>query len=225
MYSISMEELKYMVQGIYDERTLKIIKSEGINIFSFDFRPRSFNFIQEHIFLEIVKKNFSENDRLFLYFEKSNDYMISKLITDLKNYIPSMDNIYFIFDDIDLIDPNFEFNFYCTYHDKLEKNIFNHSKCVGLFVEFKYFEHAINNHSLEKYTQNLMYRFSNLFTRNLEINLVLQFSDNLLSSLFAYLDFTYVALPISNDVEVCYRNVDQMKIKKELSIKRKYINF
>ena len=74
-------EGRFRVEGIYDKRTLQRLQDLNLKDLSFDFRPRSFNFLQQHTFMEIVE-NISTEDRLYLHFENEAE-------TDAKIYLKS----------------------------------------------------------------------------------------------------------------------------------------
>ena len=77
-------EQRLRIDGIYDTRTLKHLKTLGLKDFCFDFSPKSFNFIQEYVFLEQILTLLDPTDRIFLHFSRSNDPMVTKLTDDLK---------------------------------------------------------------------------------------------------------------------------------------------
>ena len=49
------------IEGIYSGKTLEELSSNKVFDFVFDFRPKSFNFIQEHHFLKIIKELILQN--------------------------------------------------------------------------------------------------------------------------------------------------------------------
>src|SRR5688572_29054187 len=57
--------------GIYDLRTMKFLKGKGLQSFAFDFDPKSFNFLQGHLFQDILRENFSPLDHYSLSFGKT----------------------------------------------------------------------------------------------------------------------------------------------------------
>ena len=88
-------EQQLRIDGIYDKRTLKHLKDQGIKDFCFDFSPKSFNFIQEYVFLEQILNLLNSSDRIFLHFSKANDPMIKKIVVDIKKAGNSLDYIFF----------------------------------------------------------------------------------------------------------------------------------
>ena len=91
----------FKIEGIYDQRTLKLLKAKGLRNFGFDFSPKSFNFIQEHVFLNELIPLLDPLDRIHLHFIRSNDPMIVKVIADLQKVGIQKENIYIDTDEWD----------------------------------------------------------------------------------------------------------------------------
>lgn len=83
---MTMKDINLRMEGIYDLRTILHLKNLNINCFSFDFRPRSFNFLQQYKFFEILQEEYSKELCFFLRYENEKDFVIQKMLTDLKDF-------------------------------------------------------------------------------------------------------------------------------------------
>lgn len=211
-----MNDVNLFLQGIYDQRTLKFLIQEGIKHFIFDFNPRSFNFIQEYVFLDLYKNFITDKNQIFLKFTNSKDPMINKLINDIKIINPNLSNIVFLFDEVDT---DFPHPFFLNYSSSLK--IPNSSYLKGIFLNFEFIENAYNHNSMNLFYSNLLSKNPILVSKKMILNI--NWRDNLLSSVFEIFEVDGISLSINSDVEVCYRNVDHQKIKKEIQLKKKYI--
>lgn len=214
---------KIRIEGIYDQRTLKHLKQKGLKDFCFDFSPKSFNFIQEYVFLEQLLPQFDSTDKIFLHFSRSNDPMISKLILDLKKSGQSLTNVYFEFDEwSETVKPaNFEQNYLLNFSKDLDlsKMIGPHFK--GFIFNFDFFEELHHKNLLTPFSSNFFTRFHSNLTPESLMLLRIDWSSNLINSLFDIFDFDLVSLPINSKIEVCYRNVDLKKLTSEMEVLHK----
>ena len=76
--------IKLRIEGVYDIRTVQYLKGQGIEDFSFDFRPKSFNFLQQYRFFEIIERCFHKNLRFFLKYQNEKDFIVQKMLNDIK---------------------------------------------------------------------------------------------------------------------------------------------
>ncbi len=211
------------IEGIYDQRTLKHLKQNGLKDFCFEFSPRSFNFIQEYVFLEQLLPLFSSTDRLFLHFSRSNDPMVSKLILDLKKSGQDLGNIYFEFDEwSDSSMPiNFEHKYLLNFSNDIDLSKMIGPNFNGFVFNFDFFENLHHKNLLTNFSSNFFTRFhSKLKADNLML-LRADWNSNLISTLFDLFDFDLLSLPINSKIEVCYRNVDLNKLTSEMEVLQK----
>ena len=90
------------VDGIYDLKTLETARSLGLNLFQFDFRPKSFNFLQQHVFLDMLSKGVLSSETFFLRYSNEKNFVIFKMLEDLKSMIPlekNSDQVFLEFSD------------------------------------------------------------------------------------------------------------------------------
>ncbi|MBF0207948.1 MAG: hypothetical protein HQK53_13800 [Oligoflexia bacterium] len=81
--SAGVGEIKIRIEGIYDTRTMQFLKRSGVEHYSFDMRPRSFNFLQQHRFFEIVERHFAADYYFYLRYEGEKDFVIKKMLDDI----------------------------------------------------------------------------------------------------------------------------------------------
>ena len=78
-----MSAIEFQLDGIYDQRTLKLLQQVEIRHLSFDFRPTSFNFFQLHRCLDLLKSKFSFRDHYYFHFANEADFVIKKILDDV----------------------------------------------------------------------------------------------------------------------------------------------
>jgi hypothetical protein len=221
-----MEKRSIHYFGVYNIETLKFLKNEKANSFGFDFNPRSLNFIQEYLFLEIFEKYLAPKDEIFLYFENNRDPMIIKLFGDLKNTGKDLSNIFFVFNQYDLNAKKFDLApFYIKY--ALDKNFsgLNDGGLIGIIVDFELFDQALNKGELNQLCRNITYSYPEFINSKFKIVLSVNWSDNVFTSIFEYFDIDLIKLNLSREVEVSYRTIDFNKLKNEVQIKNRYLQF
>lgn len=211
-----------LINGIYDLRTLISLQADGIKNYSFDFNPKSQSFIQEYIFVELLK-NISSKDFIHLKMKNNDDYFITKLLDDINNSGLSKDQFCFIFDEVTTSISQFKYPFMTYYRLNNLKIFSTMSNLKGLIFNFKELERMYLENSLNHFYNNLFLTFNNFL--DLNICLDLDWNDSLISSLNDLFEFNFFIYSINNHVEVCYRNVNLLMLKSELNFKRKEIIF
>lgn len=214
---------KLRIEGIYDKRTLKHLKQQGLNDFCFDFSPRSFNFIQEYVFLEQILELLDPNDRVFLHFARSNDPMVVKLIADLSNSGRSLENVFFEFDEWSKESSplNFGHNYLLNFSKDTDASKLIGNNFKGFVFNFEFFEDLHRSNLLNNFASNFYTRYHSVIGENQIMLLKIDWHNNLLESLFDLFDFNLLSFPINSKIEVCYRNVDLKKLSNEMEILQK----
>lgn len=208
----------FKIEGIYDQRTLKLLKAKGLRNFGFDFSPKSFNFIQEHVFLNELIPLLDPLDRIHLHFIRSNDPMIVKVIADLQKVGIQKENIYIDTDEWDKEALNLSVNYYLNYYPELDLNFCNSPQFSGLIFNFSFFEELHHRGVLKNFIMNFYTHFKNYLTEDKQIILRVDWNDNVFPSLFDYLDFDLMSFSINSKIEICYRNVDLKKLTTEMDL-------
>lgn len=211
-------DYKLRIEGIYDKRTLKFLKQKGVKDFTFDFSPTSFNFIQEYVFLDLLKL-LDSNDRIFLHFNRSNDPMVSLLCEHLKKEGIGFDNIFFEFDawSTDKSVSDFQYNYLLKYSDGIDYLKYINERFKGFVFCYSFFENLNHLNLIQNFCTTFFTRYHHSIDNGLLI-LKIDWNDNVRTTLFEYFDFNFLSLPINNKIEICYRNVDLNKLGHEMAI-------
>lgn len=212
------------IDGIYDLRTLNHLKQTELRDFCFDFSPRSFNFIQEHVFLEQLAPVLNESDRVFFHFNRSNDPMVLKLAEDSRKAGLRPETLFFEFDEwsAEINSEEFPHNYILHYSGEQSFPKSFGKNFRGFTFDFSYLEDLFHKNLLTRFSSNFYTRFGTRMDDSHFLVLKMQWSSNIISSLFDLFDFELISLPIGPDIEICYRNVDLKKLSKEMTMLKKY---
>lgn len=216
-------EQKLRIEGIYDKRTLKHLKTLGLKDFCFDFSPKSFNFIQEYVFLEQILNLLDPSDRVFVHFTRSNDPMVMKLTEDLKKAGQNLNNVYFEFDEWSAeVNPiDFSFNYLLNFSKDSDPAKLIGKNFKGFVFNFDFFEQLHRSNLLNNFASNFYTRYHSSLGENSLMLLKIDWHNNLLASLFDLFEFNLLSFPINSKIEVCYRNVDLKKLSSEMEVLQK----
>lgn len=209
---------KFKIEGIYDQRTLKLLKSRSIRDFGFNFSPTSFNFIQEHVFLEQLIPLLDPKDRIYLHFSRSNDPMIKKVLLDLKKIGIDPLNIYIECDEWSDSPKELGVKYFLNYYPELEIKNCDSSNFSGIIFNFSFFEDLQRKGILNNFIANFYTHFKKYLSEEKKIILKIEWNDNVFSSLFDFLDIDLMSFSINSQIEVCYRNVDLKKLANEMEL-------
>lgn len=214
---------KLRIEGIYDKRTLKHLKQQGLKDFCFDFSPLSFNFIQEYVFLEQIVALLEPSDRIFLHFKRSNDPMVTKLVGDLRKSGQSLQNVFFEFDEWaqDRSPIDFEYNYLINFTKENDPSKQIGKNFKGFIFNFDFFEELHRSNLLNTFASNFYTRYHSKLINESLMLLRVDWHHNLLTSLFDLFEFNLISFPINAKLEACYRNVDLKKLSTEMEILKK----
>ncbi len=207
-----------LINGIYDLRTLKSLQSEGIKNYSFDFNPKSQTFIQEHIFINLLN-NIASNEFIFLRFKNNEDYFIYRVLETIKKSGISPLQFCFIFEEVTPSIDQFH-NSFMTYYQPANVKILN--SCInlrGLIFNLKELELLFTNNTINNFYNNLFLVFNNFVHFNNCIDI--SWNDSIVSSINDLFEFNYYIFSISSHIEICYRNVNLIKLKNEINFIKK----
>ncbi len=200
------------IEGLYDLRTVHKCQSLGIKHFHFDFRPRSFNFLQQYRYLEL-EKAFQTGESRYFHFENESETMVQKFLDDL----PDRNNTFLQFSDdrgAEYYD-QFKTPFYWHYDPFAKQNIPKSGQFIkGIILNFNDIQAIHGADQIYNFSSNLLGHTLGLFEqKNLEIHLTIAWDANIFPSLLDLFSFKTISLPINNQVEICYRNVNLPKVE------------
>ena len=214
-----------VLDGIYDKRSFDFAHQSAKGVYGFDFRPRSFNFIQAYVIQDLLKNSMiSSEDIIELQFQNDSDIVINSIIEKVSQQ-----------------HSNIRLNFgLSSSHslEELEKNkrafsiVFDH-------VDVKAYEKA-----LSPYCQSVVFSYDdlhklsmmgqlnnfivNFFSKVMKakndkfrLGVKLNWDSNVSSGIIDQLDPDYLKFEISSHVERCYRNIDVPKLSEYVSQTRK----
>lgn len=217
---------KFKIEGIYDQRTLKLLKAKNLRDFGFNFSPKSFNFIQEYVFLNELIPLLDPKDKIYLHFSRSNDPMILKVLTDLFKVGIQKENIFIDCDEWSDDPGKLEINYYLNYTTDMNLEHCKNSLFSGMIFNFSFFEDLHRRGILNNFIANFYTHYKKHLTDDKKIIVRIEWSDNVFPSLFDYLDIDLMSFSINSQIEVCYRNVDLKKLSSEMELieKNKHLN-
>ena len=209
-----MEKVTYQLNGIYDERTIKAAKELGVNRFGFDFRPRSLNFIQQHLFLDL-SKSFLGSEKIILEFENEKDFIIKKIVDDFK--------------------ASFENEIVLSFNCDQDIEYYRSLECPFMIVFRPWFK-AVDFYKIknfrgfifdevflrELYSANKIETFSANFhghwyeaqrKNNYELIFHTSWDSDFEESILLYFDIDVHVVRIDTQVETCFRNVNLSILK------------
>lgn len=217
------------IDGVYDLRTLETLKEQEIKDFTFDFRPLSFNFLQQYKFMEFVESlsqtHSLSQSQLFCHFSNESKDVVEKIKNDYLEQYPR-DNFQLEFSDIQDVEyyKSFETDFIWHYQNIANaRDIVKISSLRGLVLDYQFLA--------ELHEQNLLDAFYNNFyqlirhkitTPGFKIILQADWDSDFFPSLFDFFDFHLLSLPINSKIEVCYRNVDLNKVGQNIHFYKQY---
>ena len=215
---------KFKIEGIYDQRTLKLLKSKGLRDFGFNFSPKSFNFIQEHVFLTDLVPILDPKDKMHLHFSRSNDPMIKKVLEDLQKIGIKKENIFIDCDEWGEEILILETNFYLNYQTDLNFALCKNPYFSGVIFDFAFFEDLHKKGVINNFISNFYTHYKKDLTNDKKIIMRIDWTDDVFPSLFDYFDFDLMSFPINSKIEICYRNVDLKKLTTEMDLIEKNKN-
>ena len=218
-----MLNLPIRIDGIYDERTLRHLTSIGVHSYGFDFRPLSPNFLQQHIFLELMKSYHAQNSKYYLCYHNEPDFIVEKMRDDFSQLIgktafdKSVLMVYTGDETLHYADKiGMPFNWVWN-GEILNSDIIESSFLRGISINLSYLVEMEAGGALHLQLQRLIhYITSNIRVREVSISINKDVQDRIPSSVLDYLEIDFINVPINSDLEVCYRNVDLNKLNDQL---------
>jgi len=211
---MNLKVLKF--NGVYDERTVRFLSEEGVKDFALDFRPRSLNFIQTHLACDIIKQ--FPLSYFYLQFENEKEFVVSNILNEVDDFV-GKNHLILEFsgrEDASYCDQfKRPFSVVIDHINHLTSDSLKGSYLNSVVLDGYFLKEIHEDGLLEKLLKTL---FKTLGKRALDIPMFLQ-SDwglDLFPSLCEYFDFQKVSYSINNKVEICFRNVDLVKVSKEL---------
>lgn len=214
---------KIKIDGVYDKRTVRELDQVAIRDYGFDFRPLSFNFLQQYRFLELIDSCFSPLNRYFLHYSNERDYIVWKMINDLSSArSENMDGFHLEFSDQQDSSYYNQFGlpYYWHYSPQVNmKQVFLNFKYLkGIVIPFNIMEEIHQSGNFHNFTQNFhKSSYGPMMERKIELSLLLDWDSNIFPSLLEFFDFDMFSFAINHKTEICYRNVDLKRVKNQIN--------
>ncbi|MCO4795063.1 MAG: hypothetical protein KC493_15205 [Bacteriovoracaceae bacterium] len=213
------------VTGIYDQTSFSLLQEEGINLFGFDFRVRSFNFLQQHNFLELLKANYQTNFHFDLIFQDEKDFVIQKMVDDLSETLSKMgktkdhmDHFSLHFTDAkgkEFYD-SFKTPYVWEYHPMEDLNKLATSEYLkGIILPYELLSEYNTSGEFHQFVAKFLKSLSNNGSRKgISLGLKMDWKSDLFPSLNEFLVFDYWQIDINSNIETSYRQIskDQLKL-------------
>ncbi len=208
------------ITGLYDQRTIQLLKENKIYSLGFDLRPRSLSFIQSHRLVELLKDQ--QLGEIYLQFENERDFIINDIVTKISAVFSG--KIILEFTDSQSLEYYDQFKRpYILSFDPYRGEL---KKCCGQYFtgftfDYSFLDEIHLRGSFDRWVGEY-YRSISFLDRQLIHYLNRQWDADIFPSLYELLDFDYVGLGITSDVEVCFRNVDLKLFEKQVEYIRKH---
>lgn len=211
----------FRIDGIYDKRTLKLLKEKGVRDFCFDFSPKSFSFVQEHVFLSDLLPLIDEKDQIFFYFARSDDPMIKKLYADIGSLSKRA-----ILECAEWpIDPLvLGHKYLLNYIEAFDSTLIDNNDFQGIIIEYEVLEKQYKSGKLRSFLLDIHHKMPEHIQGSKKIILKANFGENIQSSLIDSIGFELLSFSINSKIEICYRNVDLNKLSIEIDLQKNLLN-
>ncbi len=208
------------ITGLYDQRTIQLLKENNVYSIGFDLRPRSLNYIQSYRLVEMLKD--VKLGTVYLLFENEKEFIVEDILKKVKEVYGG--NLVLEFSDTQSKEYYDQFKTpYILTFDGYRGDL--KSSCGDFFRGFTFdYSYLEGIHTRGYFDAWIVeyYRAIKFLERQIEHFLVRQWKSDIFPSLYELLDFDYVSLAICSDVEVCFRNVDLKLFGEQVDYIRKH---
>lgn len=218
-----MIKAKFGIEGLYDLRTAKKLKDFGLQVYVFDQRAKSTQFIQTHILIEILKSELLLNSKIVLKFDTDRSYMIDHVINKIiseTTISKEQLEVWFYAQNEWIETAHLSFKVYYN-RDISPQKALSSNRFTGFI--FRAGDFDTPNSQMDQ--QKILLIMQLLKGRSYSHALSLSPYDSFPHALVDYLTIETFLLEVNSDVELCYRNLDFDKISKCLNMLIKEIKF
>ena len=213
------------LDGVYDRKTLDAARSMGVQSFQFDFRPRSLNFLQLHVFQEMIEDLPKSKETFFLHFSNEKDFLIRRVIEDFEKALEkNSSDSEMILEFSDENNAGFydqfgvPFFWYYSPGSALEEVL----KCYnlrGVVWSLDLLNDFDQSRSLELIFDQFWEGYGEHIRRMKLKNLIRGVRPlNFLERVLNMMPFDFISLPVDHHFELSYRNVDLIALRAEIEI-------
>lgn len=211
------------IDGVYDLRTLHLLKDIEIKDLGFDFRPLSFNFLQQHKFMDFVEvlkgSNTLKDFMLYCHFCEESVDVINKIKNDYLELYPK-EQLKLEFSDFRPAEFYRQLDHDFIWHYKAEFGVLDILKAPnlrGIVLDYHFLHQLHLDGVFDAFFNHFMQQvLPKLKTPGFQLILKCDWDSDLFPSLFDFVDFQMISLAINSKIEICYRNVDTSKASENI---------
>ncbi|MDP7319226.1 MAG: hypothetical protein QF441_01395 [Bacteriovoracaceae bacterium] len=195
--------MKFILKGVCHQDVSEQVECQNLEQLSFDFRPKSFNFIQGYKVLDILKKT-QKSYQYSLMFDNEKDFVISEFLKKTPDDLSSSIFLEFFNESSLEFMEKFGKKYFWHYNDKVK--IRDISQCQNIDRIIFTHEHLELLHQ-----QGELFGFFQLFSdyfHKVMIEVQLNWNTELISSLVDMFQIPLFSFEISHEVEKSYQNPD-----------------
>ncbi len=221
--------MKLVLDGIYDKRSFQFANTHAKGIYGFDFRPRSFNFVQAYVVEELLADSlFNENDIIELHFENDSEIIVNSIVSQVANH---HSNIRLNFGTSSIHQKSYLESFgkaFSVIFDAKDSNAYHKvlsPLCQSVVFDYEFLHDLSATGQLDRFIINFYSKVMKAKNDKFEIGIRLNWDSNLSSSVIESIGPNYIKFEISPQVERCYRNIDVPKLSEYIGHTRKALAF
>ncbi|MBT3981868.1 MAG: hypothetical protein HOE90_10970 [Bacteriovoracaceae bacterium] len=221
----------WKIDGVYDDRTMRALSEIGTRHIGFDFRPLSLNFIQNHIFQDLIFRYFNSNSKYYLRFENEKDFVVQSFLDSISERFgeKTLINNFVLEFSGDMPKEyyqTFKVPFIWHYDEGNSwQELMGLDNLKGIVLDIKILEYLHVQGRLHSFVQ-VLYQLIQSHKRFdlLDLILKINWDSHIIPSLFEFFDLGIISLGIGPEVEECYRNVDLTRMTKQYHLFKSNLN-
>lgn len=222
---MELRPMRIRIEGIYDERTFQILEEEAISDFSFDFRPKSFNFLQQYRFMEMMSLFHAPRRRYYCHFCNESPSVIEKITSDIQTELSLSKShwnesffLEFSGDESPDFMESYGMPFFWHYSSDQPLEAVLECRCLGgIILEYDFLHRLHESEQLYDFREKFLELSVSFFRdRRGEFFLRRNWDSDIFPSLYEIFNFTAVSVPVDSKIELSYRQVDTEKMRWEI---------
>ncbi len=212
------------IEGIYGRQYLEILVRDDVRSFTLDFRPKSFNFLQHHHFLEILNSVKNRPCQIFLHFDQSPDFVVQKFLDDGKSVLAAAPfgpaEMLLEFSDAreSAFYDQFKHPFVWHWHPLADLGkMLDAQNLRGVVFSYEQILKMYSQSRFEDFYKNICSNFiPALKKKNCLIILAIDWAQEILPSVLEFMGVDIFSYPINEQVELSYRVPNMILLKEKL---------
>lgn len=207
-----------ILSGLYDQKLFKSLLGLQDLGLGFDFRPKSFNFLQQHIFNEMLPELVASQRPVMMKFFNEKQFLITKFMVDIEKKVGFLPKNFFleIQGDVDFGLESYNLPLPIVYHLSLrEPYIPQHFQDHLRMIVIDDLAELLNDEAfIWKQYKNLLKLYP--WVSVIDLGLKIDWSTDLSFAWLQTLNIKFLLLEINHHVEDGYRQVNSSKLNSGL---------